>query len=62
MYAGASRAGYRLVLGIRRILVVIVEGMLNAQVGIWTGENERSHPRFAAVSVIPLCISVICSR
>jgi hypothetical protein len=64
MYAGASRAGYRLVLGVGRILVVSVEGVLNVQVGIRTDEDEWSHRHFAAASDlgIPLCFSVICSR
>jgi hypothetical protein len=47
MHTGACRASYRLVFGVGRILVVTVEGMLNVQAGIWTGENEwSSHSRF----------------
>ena len=43
MQPSACRAGYRLVFGVGRILVLIVEGVLNVQVGIRAGENERSH-------------------
>jgi hypothetical protein len=48
--AGTSGAGYRLEFSVGRILVFIVEGVLNAEVGIRTVENERvSHSRIAAV-------------
>jgi hypothetical protein len=43
MQPGACRTGYRLVFGVRRILVVIIEGVLNVKAGSRTGENESWH-------------------
>jgi len=43
MQSSTSGTGYRFVFGVGRILIVIVEGMLNAHVGIRAGENERSY-------------------
>jgi hypothetical protein len=43
MQSGTSWTGSRFVFGVGRILVFIVEGVLNAHMGIRTGENEWSH-------------------
>jgi hypothetical protein len=43
MHTGACRTGYRLVFGVGRTLVLTIEGVLNAQVGIRTDEDEWSH-------------------
>ena len=40
---GTGGTGYRFVLRVGRILVLIVEGMLNVEVGIRASENKRSH-------------------
>jgi hypothetical protein len=43
MQSGASRTGYRLVFGIGRILIDVIEGVLNVQACFRTGENESRH-------------------
>ena len=43
MQPRSSGTRYRVVLRVGRILVVMVEGVLNLQVGIRAGENERSY-------------------
>jgi len=40
---GTGGTGYRFELRVGRILILIVEGMLNVEVGIRASENKRSH-------------------
>jgi hypothetical protein len=49
MQPGTSWTGSCFVFGVGRILVFIVEAVLNAHIGIRTGENEWSHLGFPAV-------------
>jgi hypothetical protein len=44
MQPGACGTGYRLIFGLRRIRVVIVEAVLNVQFGIRTSEDKWGHP------------------
>jgi hypothetical protein len=61
MHPGASGADYHFVFSVGRVLVVIVKGVLNAQIGIRTDEDEWSHRISLQLVSIALCFSLTCS-